>query len=110
MITVNIHASFNNTIITITNKINQVIARSSGGTVGFKGAKRSSSYAAHLAAEQIAEAIPRRTRVTIKVKGLGDGREAAIKALSSRGVKIVRILDTTPVPFNGCRPPKRRRI
>ena len=107
-----IHASFNNTIITITDPTGQVISWASAGTVGFKGSRKSTPFAAQMAAE----AAGRRAmdhgmkRVDVFVKGPGSGRETAIRSLGALGLEIGPISDVTPVPHNGCRPPKRRRV
>ena len=107
-----VHASFNNTIITITDPTGAVIAWASAGTVGFKGSRKSTPFAAQMAAE----AAGRRAmehgmkRVDVFVKGPGSGRETAIRSLGALGLEIGPISDVTPVPHNGCRPPKRRRV
>lgn len=110
--TAHIHASLNNTIITITNPLNKVIACGSCGTSGFKGMKRSSAYAAQITAEMIgvkAHEIGVRS-LNIKIKGFGKGREASIKGLRAAGLLITTLQDVTPIPHNGCRPSKLRRI
>ena len=108
-----IHASFNNTIITLTDPQGGVIAWSSAGTKGFKGSRKGTPCAAQVAAEDAArkavDACGMRT-VTVLVKGPGGGRESALRALQSAGLRISFIKDTTPVPHNGCRPAKRRRV
>jgi small subunit ribosomal protein S11 len=107
-----VHASFNNTIITITDPTGAVISWASAGTVGFKGSRKSTPFAAQMAAE----AAGRRAmehgmkRVDVFVKGPGSGRETAIRSLGAVGLEIGPISDVTPVPHNGCRPPKRRRV
>ncbi len=107
-----VNASFNNTIITITDPTGQVISWASAGTVGFKGSRKSTPFAAQMAAE----AAGRRAmdhgmkRVDVFVKGPGSGRETAIRSLGAVGLEIGPISDVTPVPHNGCRPPKRRRV
>lgn len=107
-----IKATFNNTIITITDfQGNALVWMSSGGT-GFKGAKKSTPYAAQLAAKDAArKAMDLGLReVEVKVKGPGPGRESAIRALQAQGLKVISIKDVTPIPHNGCRPPKPRRV
>lgn len=107
-----IHASFNNTIVTITDPQGNVITWASGGTEGFKGARKSTPYAAQKAAEAAARKGMEHglRQVDVLVKGPGSGREAAIRALQAAGLKITSIRDVTPIPHNGCRPPKRRRV
>lgn len=107
-----IQASFNNIIITLTNKSGQVITWGSAGKAGFKGSKKNTPYAAQMAATSAAQgAYDAGLRsVEIFVKGPGAGREAAIRAIDGAGIKISKITDVTPVPHNGCRPPKRRRV
>lgn len=107
-----IKASFNNILISLTNKKGQVISWASAGKAGFRGSKKNTPYAAQVAATDAArvahEAGMRAAEVY--VKGPGSGREAAIRAIDGAGIKITRIKDVTPVPHNGCRPPKRRRV
>lgn len=107
-----IQATFNNIIISLTNKQGQVISWSSAGKAGFKGSKKNTPYAAQMAASgaaQIAyEAGMRHAEVF--VKGPGSGREAAIRGVDGSGIRVTRIQDVTPIPHNGCRPPKRRRV
>lgn len=107
-----IQATFNNTIITLTDKEGNVIAWSSSGTVGFKGSRKSTPYAAQLAANNAARKAMEHglKQVEVYVKGPGSGREAAIRSLQSSGLYITSIRDVTPMPHNGCRPPKRRRV
>ena len=107
-----IHATFNNTIITVTDRQGNAITWGSGGTVGFKGSRKSTPYAARMAAEQTAkQAVDHGMReIDVFVKGPGPGREAAIRALQAAGLKVKSITDVTPIPHNGCRPPKRRRM
>ena len=107
-----IHATFNNTIITITDEKGNAIAWSSSGVLGFKGAKKSTPFAAQEAAEACAKAALEQgiKTVDVDVKGPGAGRESAVRALATAGLTITSIVDTTPIPHNGCRPPKRRRI
>ncbi len=107
-----IAATFNNTIVTITDLKGNVISWSSAGKIGFKGSKKSTPFAAQLAAENSAkEALELGLRkVEVRVKGPGAGREAAIRSLQAAGLDISSIRDVTPIPHNGCRPPKRRRV
>ena len=106
-----IHATFNNTIVTITDVQGNVIAWSSAGALGYKGAKKATPFAAQLAAEAAAKtAFDQGLRtVAVEVKGAGAGRESAVRALTVVGLQVTSIEDTTPVPHNGCRPPKRPR-
>ncbi len=107
-----IHSSFNNIIITMTNTQGQTISWSSAGKMGFKGSKKNTPYAAQVAASDCAKeayALGLR-KVKVYVKGPGNGREAAIRAIASAGIEITEIIDVTPIPHNGCRPPKRRRV
>ena len=105
-------ASFNNIIISLTNKQGQVIAWSSAGKMGFKGSKKNTPYAAQMAASDAAKVAMDAglKRVDVFVKGPGSGREGAIRALSQSGIEISMIKDVTPLPHNGCRPPKKRRV
>jgi small subunit ribosomal protein S11 len=107
-----ISATFNNTTITITDSRGNAVSWSSSGKAGFKGSKKSTPFAATVAAEQAArEAISLGVRrVHVRVQGPGSGRESAIQALASVGLRVVSIRDVTPIPHNGCRPPKRRRV
>jgi len=107
-----IQATFNNTIVTLTDPEGNVIAWGSSGTVGFKGSRKGTPYAAQLAARDAArKAMEHGLRqVEVYVKGPGSGREAAIRSLQSSGLYITGIRDVTPIPHNGCRPPKRRRM
>ena len=109
---VHISASFNNTIITITDSSGKTISWGTAGKVGFKGSKKSTPFAAQMAASTAAkEAMDMGLRkVEVWVKGPGSGREAAIRSLSAAGLEIAVIKDVTPIPHNGCRPPKRRRV
>jgi len=109
---VHIQSTFNNTIIASTDPQGQVIAWASAGTVGFKGAKKGTPFAAQQAAESVARrSMDQGMRpVEVLVKGPGAGRETAIRALQSSGLEITLIKDVTPIPHNGCRPPKRRRV
>lgn len=106
-----IHSTFNNTIVTITDTQGNVIAWSSAGALGYKGAKKATPFAAQLAAQAAAKtAFDQGLRqVDVEVKGPGAGRESAVRALASVGLQVLSIEDTTPIPHNGCRPPKRPR-
>lgn len=107
-----IQATFNNIIVSITNKKGDVISWSSAGKSGFRGSKKNTPYAAQIAASDAARTAHDaglRT-VIVYVKGPGSGREAAIRAIDATGIKVSRIKDVTPIPHNGCRPPKRRRV
>ena len=107
-----IKSSFNNTIVTFTDRAGNTLAWASSGNVGFKGSRKSTPFAAQMAAEQAAlRAMEHGVRkVDVVVKGPGSGRETALRALQSRGFKILSIKDTTPMPHNGTRPPKKRRV
>jgi small subunit ribosomal protein S11 len=107
-----IKATFNNTIITLTDNYGNVISWASAGRVGFKGARKNTPFAAQLAAKTTAkEAMDLGLkRISVMVKGPGAGREAAIRSLQAAGLDIIAIKDVTPIPHNGCRPPKRRRV
>lgn len=107
-----ITASFNNIIISLTNKSGQVISWSSAGKMGFRGSKKNTPYAAQTAASDAAKAAldAGLKRVDVYVKGPGAGRESSIRALSQSGIEVVMIKDVTPLPHNGCRPPKKRRV
>jgi len=109
---VHIHSTFNNTIVTITNLTGDTISWASTGSSGFKGARKGTPFAAQMAAEKAAfEALNIGLKtVAILVKGQGSGRETAIRSVQSAGFEITSIQDITPVPHNGCRPPKRRRV
>jgi small subunit ribosomal protein S11 len=106
-----IHSTFNNTIITITDPSGNAISWTSAGALGFKGSRKSTPYAAQIASEACAKAAMEHgvQRVEVSVKGPGPGREAAIRSLQTAGLEITAIKDVTPVPHNGCRPPKRPR-
>ncbi len=106
-----IQATFNNTIVTISDESGNAISWASAGTIGYKGSKKSTPYAAQIAAESAAKKAydAGMRKVDILVKGLGPGREAAIRSLATEGLEILSITDVTPVPHNGCRPPKRPR-
>jgi small subunit ribosomal protein S11 len=107
-----INATFNNLIISITNKQGQVISASSAVKMGFKGSKKNTPYAAQMAAADAAKTAVDAglKRVDVYVKGPGSGREGAIRSLSNNGIEVVMIKDVTPLPHNGCRPPKKRRV
>jgi small subunit ribosomal protein S11 len=107
-----VQSTFNNTIITLTDPEGNVIAWGSSGTAGFKGSRKGTPYAAQLAARDAAQKAMEHglRQVDIYVKGPGSGREAAIRALQSSGLYVTSIRDVTPIPHNGCRPPKRRRV
>ncbi len=107
-----IHATFNNTVVTITDPNGNALSWSSAGVRGFKGSRKSTPFAAQLVAEDAArKAMEHGVRtVTVEVKGPGSGRESALRALATAGLKITLIKDVTPIPHNGCRPPKRRRV
>jgi small subunit ribosomal protein S11 len=107
-----VHATFNNTIVSLTDQQGNVIAWASAGTSGFKGSRKSTPYAARLAAQTASTTAQEHgmQEVDILVKGPGPGREAAIRAIQASGIKVRSITDVTPVPHNGCRPPKKRRV
>ncbi|MGE3063087.1 MAG: 30S ribosomal protein S11 [bacterium] len=107
-----VHSSFNNTIVTITDTTGNVIAWSSAGNVGYKGSKKATPFAAQIAAEKAGKDALNLgvKRLEVCVKGPGGGRETAVRALNNLGFKITSIKDVTPIPHNGCRPPKRRRV
>jgi small subunit ribosomal protein S11 len=107
-----IQATFNNTIITITDKKGSAITWSSAGSVGFSGSKKSTPFAAQIAAGNVARKAKELgvKQVEVYVKGPGSGRESAIRAIQAAGLSIIAIRDVTPIPHNGCRPPKRRRV
>lgn len=109
---VHIFASFNNTIVTVTDQSGNTLAWGSSGSAGFKGSRKSTPFAARLAAEQAMKAAQSMgvQEVDMIIKGPGPGRESAIRAVQSTGVKVRSISDITPVPHNGCRPPKKRRV
>ena len=107
-----VNASFNNLIITLTNNAGQVISWSSAGKMGFKGSKKNTPYAAQMAAQdasKVAYDLGLR-KVKVFIKGPGAGRESAIRTLHTAGIEVMEIVDITPLPHNGCRPPKRRRV
>ncbi|MCH7656817.1 MAG: 30S ribosomal protein S11 [Bacteroidetes bacterium] len=107
-----IHASFNNIIISLTNNSGQVISWASAGKMGFRGSKKNTPYAAQMAAEECTRTAydAGLRKVKVYVKGPGSGRESAIRTIHSNGIEVTEIMDITPMPHNGCRPPKRRRV
>lgn len=107
-----IKATFNNTIITLADKRGNAIAWASAGALGFKGSRKNTPYAATQAADKVAQEAMSMglSTIVVKVKGPGGGREAAIRGLQAAGLKVTKIMDITPVPHNGCRPPKKRRV
>jgi small subunit ribosomal protein S11 len=109
---VHVKSTFNNTIVTVTDSNGDVVAWASAGTVGFKGTRKSTPFAAQVAADNVAQRAKEMgmQRVDVFVKGPGSGRETAIRALQAAGLEVGSIKDVTPIPHNGCRPPKRRRV
>lgn len=110
---VHIHASFNNTIITVTDLAGNTLSWASSGTIGFKGSRKSTPFAAQLAAQSVANTARNdfnMREVDVFVKGPGPGRESSIRSIQATGITVVSITDLTPLPHNGCRPPKRRRV
>ncbi|MGF1558288.1 MAG: 30S ribosomal protein S11 [Flavobacteriaceae bacterium] len=107
-----VFASFNNIIISLTNKKGDVISWSSAGKLGFRGSKKNTPYAAQVAAEDCSKVAHDAglRKVKVYVKGPGNGRESAIRAIHNSGIEVTEIIDVTPMPHNGCRPPKRRRV
>ena len=107
-----VSATFNNIIISLTNKKGDVISWSSAGKMGFRGSKKNTPYAAQMAAEDCSKVALEAglKKVKVYVKGPGNGRESAIRSLHNSGVEVTEIIDVTPMPHNGCRPPKRRRV
>jgi small subunit ribosomal protein S11 len=107
-----IHSTFNNTIIGVTDKEGNLVSWASGGNVGFKGTRKSTPYAAQMAAQQVARQAQDHglQEIDVVVKGPGPGRESAIRSLQAAGLQVNMIRDDTPIPHNGCRPPKRRRV
>lgn len=107
-----IQASFNNIIVSLTNDSGQVISWSSAGKMGFRGSKKNTPYAAQMAAQDASKVAfdAGLRKVKVFVKGPGSGRESAIRTIHSAGIEVVEIMDVTPLPHNGCRPPKRRRV
>lgn len=109
---VHIHSTFNNTLVTITDEVGNVVAWSSAGSVGFKGSRKGTPFAAQMAADAAAKKAQEcgLREVRVHVKGPGAGRESALRSLQGAGFKVSFIRDVTPIPHNGCRPPKRRRV
>jgi len=107
-----VHASFNNTVITITDRQGNALAWCSAGASGFKGSRKSTPFAAQIAASKVGEAAQEYglKNLEVRIKGPGPGRESAVRALNNAGFKITTITDVTPIPHNGCRPPKKRRV
>ncbi|OQW93470.1 MAG: 30S ribosomal protein S11 [Beggiatoa sp. IS2] len=107
-----IHASFNNTIITITDRQGSALAWATSGGSGFRGSRKSTPFAAQVAAEKVSSIVKEFgvKNLEVRIKGPGPGRESAVRALNANGFKITSITDVTPIPHNGCRPPKRRRV
>jgi len=107
-----IHASFNNTIVTITDRQGNALAWATAGGSGFRGSRKSTSFAAQVAADRVGEMVKEYglKNLEVEVKGPGPGRESAVRALNNAGFKITNITDVTPIPHNGCRPPKKRRV
>lgn len=107
-----IHASFNNTIITITDRQGNTLGWATSGGAGFRGSRKSTPFAAQVAAERVGNTVKEfgLKNLEVNVKGPGPGRESAVRALNAAGFKITNIKDVTPIPHNGCRPPKRRRV
>lgn len=110
--TAHVHSSFNNIIVTLTNMNGEVISWSSAGKKGFRGSKKNTPYAAQVASEECSKTAYDLglRKVKVFVKGPGNGRESAIRAMSTMGLQVTEIVDVTPLPHNGCRPPKRRRV
>ncbi len=107
-----IHASFNNTIVTITDRQGNALAWATAGGSGFRGSRKSTPFAAQVAAERAGKAVQEygMKNIEVNVKGPGPGRESAVRALYAAGLNVTNIVDVTPIPHNGCRPPKRRRV
>ncbi|TQV74773.1 30S ribosomal protein S11 [Aliikangiella marina] len=107
-----IHASFNNTIVTVTDRQGNALAWATAGGSGFRGSRKSTPFAAQVAADRVAEMVKEMgmKNMEVFVKGPGPGRESAVRALNNAGFKITNITDVTPIPHNGCRPPKKRRV
>ena len=107
-----IKATFNNTVVTLTDKFGNAISWASAGVMGFKGSKKSTPFAATQATQKAVEEAMSKglVSVEVRIKGPGGGREAAIRALRTSGLKVTKIMDVTPIPHNGCRPPKKRRV
>lgn len=109
---VHVHASFNNTIVLITDRQGNAISWSTAGAAGFKGSRKSTPFAAQVAADKAAQAAAEHgvKNVEVRIKGPGPGRESTVRALNAAGLKVSNITDVTPIPHNGCRPRKRRRV
>lgn len=107
-----VHASFNNTIISITDRQGNALSWATAGGSGFKGSRKSTPFAAQVAAERAGEVVKEMgmKNLDVRVKGPGPGRESAVRALNAAGFKVTTIVDVTPIPHNGCRPPKKRRV
>jgi small subunit ribosomal protein S11 len=107
-----VHASFNNTIITITDRQGNALAWATAGGSGFRGSRKSTPFAAQVAAERVGKVVQEMgmKNLEVNVKGPGPGRESSVRALNAQGFKITNITDVTPIPHNGCRPPKKRRV
>jgi len=107
-----VHASFNNTIITITDRQGNALAWATAGGSGFRGSRKSTPFAAQVAAEKVGSVVKEfgMKNVEVRVKGPGPGRESAVRSLNAAGFKVTNISDVTPIPHNGCRPPKKRRV
>jgi len=107
-----VHASFNNTIITITDRQGNALAWATSGGSGFRGSRKSTPFAAQVAADRVGQAVKEFgvKNLDVNVKGPGPGRESAVRALNNAGFKVTSITDVTPIPHNGCRPPKKRRV
>lgn len=107
-----VHSSFNNTIVSLTDLAGNVLTWSSGGKIGYKGSRKSTPFAAQLAAEEVAKTAIEMglKKIRVVIKGPGGGRESAIRAINAAGLQVTMIRDATPIPHNGCRPPKQRRI
>jgi len=107
-----IHASFNNTIITITDRQGNALSWATSGGAGFKGSRKSTPFAAQVAAEAAGKAAQEQgvKNLEVRIKGPGPGRESAVRSLNNAGFKVTNIIDVTPIPHNGCRPPKKRRV
>ena len=107
-----LYSTFNNTNVSVTDKGGNVLAWASGGNVGFKGTRKSTPFAAQIAAQQVAKAVQEHgvQEIDVVVKGPGPGRESAIRSLQAAGLQVNMIKEATPIPHNGCRPPKRRRV